>query len=156
MLAMAARAIVTASNCGENRGAESSTMNATPSRLFKAQNKYFDVLAGVGGIRFSDSVKKLCVGKTRKYRIFLRPAACGGRNCEFDPKYGLIRITLSMGTGFALLKRMTLENVCSQIKVCADQMNSRYGGMVFNEWVVVSLERNRAKILHYVGPRNDD
>ena len=67
-----------------------------------------------------------------------------------------MRIALSAGTGFALLKRMTLENVCSQIKVCADQMNSRYGGTVFNEWVVVSLERNRAKILHYVGPRNDD
>ena len=51
---------------------------------------------------------------------------------------------------------MTLEQVSAQIKDCADQMNSRYGGVVFDEWVVVSLERNRARILHYVGPRNDD
>ncbi len=50
---------------------------------------------------------------------------------------------------------MTLEQVCALIKVCADQMNSRYGGVVFDEWVVVSLERNRARILHYTGPRND-
>lgn len=57
---------------------------------------------------------------------------------------------------FALLQRMTLEHVCGQIKTCADQMNSRYGGVVFDEWVVVSLERNRARILHYTGPRNDD
>lgn len=61
-----------------------------------------------------------------------------------------------MGIAFALLKRMTLENACEQINTCAGQMNSRYGGVVFDEWVVVSLERNRARILHYVGPRNDD
>ena len=51
---------------------------------------------------------------------------------------------------------MTLENVGDLIKICAEQMNSRYGGVVFDEWVVVSLERNRARILHYTGPRNDD
>ena len=51
---------------------------------------------------------------------------------------------------------MTLENIRSQIKVCAEQMNSRYGSVVFDEWVVVSLERNRARILSYTGPRNDD
>ena len=51
---------------------------------------------------------------------------------------------------------MTLETVCKHIKNCAEQMNSRYGGMVFDEWVVVSLEHNRARILHYSGPRNDD
>ena len=58
--------------------------------------------------------------------------------------------------GYALLNNMTLEQVCGQIKICAEQMNSRYGAVVFDEWVVVSLERNRARILHYVGPRNDD
>jgi hypothetical protein len=35
-------------------------------------------------------------------------------------------------------------------------MNSRYGGVVFDEWVVLSLEHNRARILHYIGPRNDE
>jgi len=35
-------------------------------------------------------------------------------------------------------------------------MNARYGGMVFDEWAIVSLERNRARIVFYTGPRNDD
>lgn len=35
-------------------------------------------------------------------------------------------------------------------------MDARYGSVVFDEWVVVSLERNRARILFYTGPRNDD
>lgn len=63
---------------------------------------------------------------------------------------------LNPGIAFALLHCMTLESVCGLIKTCAEQMNSRYGGVVFDEWVVVSLERNRARILHYLGPRNDD
>jgi len=50
---------------------------------------------------------------------------------------------------------MILEEVCGSIKACASQMNVRYGGVVFDEWVVVSLERNRARILTYTGPRND-
>jgi hypothetical protein len=50
---------------------------------------------------------------------------------------------------------MTLEEICSSIKACASQMNARYGGVVFDEWAVVSLERNRARILSYTGPRND-
>ncbi len=28
--------------------------------------------------------------------------------------------------------------------------------VVFDEWVLVSLEQNRARILHYTGPRNDE
>lgn len=67
-----------------------------------------------------------------------------------------MRIALSVGISFALLNCMTLENISANIKICAEQMNSRYGGVVFDEWVVVSLERNRARILHYTGPRNDD
>ena len=35
-------------------------------------------------------------------------------------------------------------------------MNSRYGGVVFDEWAVVSLAENKARVLHYTGPRNDD
>jgi hypothetical protein len=67
-----------------------------------------------------------------------------------------MQIALGVGIDFAVVSRMTLENVCGQIKKCAEQMNSRYGGVVFDEWVVVSLERNRARILDYTGPRNDD
>jgi hypothetical protein len=51
---------------------------------------------------------------------------------------------------------MTLDEIREKIKSCSDQMDSHYGSRVFDEWVVVSLERNRARILHYTGPRNDE
>jgi len=35
-------------------------------------------------------------------------------------------------------------------------MNTRYHGVVFDEWAVVSLSHKRGRILNYVGPRNDD
>jgi hypothetical protein len=80
----------------------------------------------------------------------------GARGKPESARFLRIRIILRAGIGFALFHGMTLENVCEQIKICAEQMNSRYGRVVFDEWVVVSLERNRARILHYTGPRNDD
>jgi hypothetical protein len=63
---------------------------------------------------------------------------------------------LSAGIGFALLNRMTLEEISRQIERCAERMNSCYGGTVFDEWAVVSLAENKARVLHYTGPRNDD
>jgi len=51
---------------------------------------------------------------------------------------------------------MTLDEFERLIKECAEQMNSRYGSPVFDEWAVVSLVENRAKVLAYTGPRNDD
>jgi hypothetical protein len=51
---------------------------------------------------------------------------------------------------------MTLDEIGGQIKACAEQMNVRYGGVVFDEWAVVSLAENRAHVLVYTGPRNDD
>jgi|SRR5665213_401738 len=67
-----------------------------------------------------------------------------------------MRIALSAGPGFALLNRMTLDEIGRQIKMCAEQMDARYGGAVFDEWAVVSLAENKARVLHYSGPRNDD
>jgi len=67
-----------------------------------------------------------------------------------------MRIALSAGMGFALLNDMKLDEIGGQIKTCADAMNSRYGGAVFDEWAVVSLAENKARVLHYTGPRNDD
>ncbi len=51
---------------------------------------------------------------------------------------------------------MTLEEIGKLIKHCSEQMDSRYGSPVFNEWAVVSLIENRAKVMAYIGPRNDD
>ena len=35
-------------------------------------------------------------------------------------------------------------------------MDSRYGKRVFDEWGIVSLIENRARVLAYIGPRNDE
>ena len=51
---------------------------------------------------------------------------------------------------------MTLDEVKSLIKVCATQMDAHYGKTVFDEWAVISLAENKARVLAYVGPRNDD
>ena len=51
---------------------------------------------------------------------------------------------------------MTLDEVTSRIKACMDQMNARYGKTVFDEWAIVSLAENKARVLAYHGPRNDD
>ena len=51
---------------------------------------------------------------------------------------------------------MTLDEVNNLIKVCAEQMDACYGKSVFDEWAVISLIENKARVLAYVGPRNDD
>lgn len=50
---------------------------------------------------------------------------------------------------------MNLEETMSAIRSCATRMNAQYGQTVFDEWVVVSLLQHQARILGYVGPRND-
>ena len=51
---------------------------------------------------------------------------------------------------------MTLDEAKILIKTCASQMDGRYGKTVFDEWAVVSLAENKARVLSYSGPRNDD
>ena len=51
---------------------------------------------------------------------------------------------------------MTLDEVKNLIKQCAARMDALYGKTIFDEWAVVSLAENRARVLAYVGPRNDD
>jgi hypothetical protein len=63
---------------------------------------------------------------------------------------------LSDGAGFALLNPMTIDELSAKIKACAQQMNARYGGIVFDEWAVVSLVENKALVIYYTGPRNDE
>jgi len=50
---------------------------------------------------------------------------------------------------------MTLEEATKQIRLCGQKMNDLYGRVVFDEWVVISLAHHKARILFYVGPRND-
>jgi hypothetical protein len=51
---------------------------------------------------------------------------------------------------------MMLDEAKSFIKGCAKQMDARYGKTVFDEWGVISLAENKARVLLYIGPRNDD
>ena len=51
---------------------------------------------------------------------------------------------------------MTLDEAKGLIKTCAGQMNAQYGKTIFDEWAVISLTENKARVLAYVGPRNDD
>lgn len=51
---------------------------------------------------------------------------------------------------------MTLEETIGLIKKCAKEMDARYGQTVFDEWAIVSLAENKARVLAYIGPRNDD
>ena len=51
---------------------------------------------------------------------------------------------------------MTLDETFAEIKICASHMDSRYGKTVFDEWAIVSLVENKARVLAYIGPRNDE
>ena len=51
---------------------------------------------------------------------------------------------------------MTLNEAISHIKSCAKEMGARYGRTVFDEWAVISLAESKARVLAYLGPRNDD
>lgn len=50
---------------------------------------------------------------------------------------------------------MTLDEALNRIKACAAEMHEQYGRIVFDEWAIVSLVRQKARILAYTGPRND-
>jgi hypothetical protein len=51
---------------------------------------------------------------------------------------------------------MTLEQAVNLIKDCAGRMTSSYGKVVFDEWVLVSLQDAKGKILAYIGPRKEE
>jgi hypothetical protein len=51
---------------------------------------------------------------------------------------------------------MTLDETKILIRACVAQMNALYGKTVFDEWAVISLAENKARVLSYAGPRNDD
>jgi hypothetical protein len=50
---------------------------------------------------------------------------------------------------------MTLDQANKLIAACADQMNARYGKVVFDEWAIISLADNKGRLLSYSGPRKE-
>ena len=51
---------------------------------------------------------------------------------------------------------MTLSESLVQVNRCAENMNARYGRVVFDEWAIVSLQTGRERIVSYQGPRKAD
>jgi hypothetical protein len=54
-----------------------------------------------------------------------------------------------------LLNFMTLDEARMQVDACAKQMNARYGQVVFDEWAMVSIAQQNARMISYNGPRSD-
>jgi hypothetical protein len=50
---------------------------------------------------------------------------------------------------------MKLDQAVPAIKLCAEKMNSMYGRVVFNEWVLLSFVDGSAKLVAYSGPRKE-
>jgi hypothetical protein len=50
---------------------------------------------------------------------------------------------------------MKLDQATKLIEACAEQMNARYRRPVFDEWAVVSVVDNKARLLAYKGPRRE-
>jgi hypothetical protein len=50
---------------------------------------------------------------------------------------------------------MTLEQAKKLVKSCAEQMQARYGKVVFDEWAIISLADKKGRILDYLGPRRE-
>ena len=51
---------------------------------------------------------------------------------------------------------MNLDETMQEVRACATRMNAEYGATVFDEWVVVSLQRPQARVLAYSGPRGQE
>jgi hypothetical protein len=51
---------------------------------------------------------------------------------------------------------MTISQSLDLVKRTADNMNARYGKVVFDEWAIVSLQRGKERIVSYQGPRKED
>jgi hypothetical protein len=50
---------------------------------------------------------------------------------------------------------MTLDQAKTLIALTHDQMNARYGKVVFDEWAIISLADYKGHLLSYQGPRKE-
>jgi len=51
---------------------------------------------------------------------------------------------------------MILSQALDSVKRCSENMNARYGKVVFDEWAIVSLQRGKERIVAYQGPRKEN
>lgn len=52
-----------------------------------------------------------------------------------------------------IAEAMQLEEAIKHIKDCSNQMNARYGKIVFDEWAIVNFAKGKPELVHYMGPR---
>ncbi|HTD67130.1 MAG TPA: hypothetical protein VK846_11435 [Candidatus Limnocylindria bacterium] len=50
---------------------------------------------------------------------------------------------------------MTFSQALDLVKHCSEDMNARYGNVVFDEWAIVSLQHGHERIIAYQGPRKE-
>jgi hypothetical protein len=50
---------------------------------------------------------------------------------------------------------MKLDQATELIKLCAAQMDARYGQVVFDEWAIISLAARKGRVMAYIGPRKE-
>ena len=51
---------------------------------------------------------------------------------------------------------MTLLQALDLVKRTGENMNARYGNVVFDEWAIVALQRGKERMVAYQGPRKED
>lgn len=51
---------------------------------------------------------------------------------------------------------MRFSEALELVKHCSETMNARYGKVVFDEWAIVSLQRDDERIIAYQGPRREN
>ncbi|MFN7138037.1 MAG: hypothetical protein ACK4UN_01730 [Limisphaerales bacterium] len=68
---------------------------------------------------------------------------------------GPIVCHLFEGIKAAYFTAVNLEQAVRNTKECCDKMNSRYGKVVFDEWVILSFSGDKETILAYSGPRRE-
>ena len=51
---------------------------------------------------------------------------------------------------------MKLSDALEQIQISVRQMGTSYGGVLFDEWAIVSLKAGGERMVSYAGPRRED
>jgi hypothetical protein len=69
--------------------------------------------------------------------------------------YGLSKVIPGIQPA-SLVDNMNLSEAVPLIRACVDQMNSRYGKTVFDEWAVILRNEKSDYVLNYSGPRKED
>jgi hypothetical protein len=74
---------------------------------------------------------------------------------SFQAKSLLLALDLLTFRLLMIDRAMTLDQATKLIASCSEQMNARYGKVVFDEWAIISLADHKGRLLNYQGPRKE-